>query len=62
MFWKGGTFMPDYEKMYKLLFNRITDALTELDKYNVGTAKEILIKAHQDAEEIYINDEKPEDE
>lgn len=26
--------MPDYEKMYHLLFNAITDALTQLEAQN----------------------------
>ena len=28
--------MPDYEKMYHLLFNAITDALTQLEAQNYG--------------------------
>ena len=52
--------MIDNEKMYKILFNRTTDALRELDRGNIGMAKDILINAHQEAEELYINDETPE--
>ncbi len=47
----------EYEKMYHLLFNAITDALEQIEKQNLGTAKELLISAQQKAEEIYITTE-----
>ena len=51
--------MTDYEKMYLLLFNKITDALAELEKRNYGEAVGILQAAQSEAEEIYMNsDEK----
>ena len=31
--------MPDYEKMYHLLFNAITDALEQIESQNYGNAK-----------------------
>ena len=43
--------MPDYEKMYHLLFNTITDALTQLEAQNYGDVKDALISAQQKAEE-----------
>ena len=49
--------MPDYEKMYHLLFNAITDALTQLESHNYGDVKDALISAQQKAEEIYITAE-----
>ena len=49
--------MPDYEKMYHLLFNAITDALEQIDQQNLGIAKNQLITAQQKVEEIYINEE-----
>ena len=49
--------MPDYEKMYHLLFNAITDALEQLEQQNFGSAKDLLIAAQQQAEEIYITAE-----
>jgi len=49
--------MPDYEKMYHLLFNAITDALTQLETQNYGDVKDALIFAQQKAEEIYITAE-----
>ncbi len=47
----------NYEKLYHLLFNAITDALEQMEKQNYGTAKETLIAAQQQAEEIYITAE-----
>ena len=46
--------MANYDKMYSLLFNAITDALEKLEKQNLGDAKDILISDQQKAEEIYI--------
>ncbi len=39
--------MADYKKMYLRLFRAVTDSI------------EILTKAQQDCEEIYISDEEP---
>ena len=47
----------NYEKLYHLLFNAITDALEQMEKQNYGTAKKNLIAAQQEAEEIYITAE-----
>ena len=44
----------EYKGLYLLLFNRITDALEAMEELNFGTAKEILRRAHQDAEEEYL--------
>ncbi len=49
--------MMDHQKMYTTLFNAITDALEQMEKQNFGTAKETLIAAQQQAEEIYITAE-----
>ena len=49
--------MKDYQKMYSLLFNAITDSLEQFEKQNYGDAKELLIAAQQKAEEIYITAE-----
>ena len=46
--------MPDYQKLYTLLFNAVTDAVAELDAMNVGRAKTLLISAQQQAEETYV--------
>ena len=47
----------DYQKMYTTLFNAITDALEQMESQNFGTAKETLITAQQEAEEIYMSAE-----
>ena len=44
----------NYEKMYHLLFNAITDALEQMEKQNLGSAKDLLTTAQQKAEEIYM--------
>ena len=49
--------MTNYQKMYMTLFNAITDALEQMEKQNFGTAKESLIAAQQQAEEIYMSAE-----
>ena len=49
--------MPDYEKMYHLLFNAITDALEQIEQQNFGSAKDLLIAAQQEAEEVYMSAE-----
>ena len=49
--------MPDYKKMYLLLFNAITDALENLADNNYGAARDLLIAAQQQTEELYINAE-----
>lgn len=46
--------MPDYEKMYFRLFNRVTDALAEPEKLNFGAAAEILKAAQQAGEDYYV--------
>ena len=46
-----------YKKLYLLLFNAITDALEQLKKQNVGTARELLISAQKSAEELFLDAE-----
>ena len=47
----------EYEKLYHLLFNAITDALEKIKGQNYGDAKDLLIAAQQEAEEIYMSAE-----
>ena len=47
----------DYEKLYHLLFNAITDAVEQMESQNYGDAKELLVAAQQKVEEIYITAE-----
>ena len=44
-----------YQTLYFHLFNQITDALQAIDAQNYGAAKDILIRAQQDAEERYLS-------
>ena len=43
-----------FKKIYLLLFNRITEAILALDRGDAEQGKAILIRAQQDAEELYI--------
>ena len=43
-----------FKRMYLLLFNRITDALGALEQGDAVQAKAVLIRAQQDAEELYL--------
>ena len=53
---EGGDPMEElYQTLYFHLFNQITDALQAIDAQNYGTAKDILIRAQQDAEEQYLS-------
>ena len=47
----------DYKKMYLTLFNAITGAVQNLEWKNYDRAKDILIQAQQEAEDIYISGE-----
>ena len=51
---KGCVKMEDYEKLYFILFNAITDALEKLGNQNYGDAKKLLVAAQQETEERYI--------
>ena len=45
----------NYQKLYTFQFNRITDALQQLENSNYGTVKEILKTAQTGAEELYLD-------
>lgn len=47
--------VPDYQKMYTLLFNAATDAIEALEAMNLGQARAILVLAQQQTEEIYLD-------
>lgn len=49
--------MPDYKKLYALLFNAITDAVEALERQNYGAARDTLVAAQQAAEEMYVSQE-----
>ena len=46
--------MPPYKKLYFHLFNAITDALEKLSEQDFDQAREILIRAQQWGESMYI--------
>lgn len=46
-----------YHKMYLHLFNAVTDSLEEMEKQNFGKAHDLLVKAQQECEEIYMDGE-----
>jgi hypothetical protein len=46
--------MINYERLYAVLFNGITDAILNIEQQNYGFAKFTLIEAQQKAENIFI--------
>lgn len=48
--------MANYQKMYSLLFNEISDALEEMDQQNFGLAKKRLLNAQLHAEALFIEE------
>ena len=47
--------IPEY---YTYLFNRVTDAIEELQEANYESALEILVDAQFEAEELYLRAER----
>ena len=43
-----------FEKMYLVLFNRVSDAIEALERGDAEKAKVILIRAQRDTEELYV--------
>jgi C4-dicarboxylate-specific signal transduction histidine kinase len=50
--------MDNYKAMYYILFNAITNAIEAQADSNYETAMKILIKAQQNAEEVFISGQK----
>lgn len=48
--------MPDYKKLYFMLFAAMADAVEYLEEGQPFLAKQRLITAQQEAEEEYISD------
>ncbi len=46
--------MDEYKNSYILLFRGVTQALDALDAQDYGTAKALLVKAQQEAEEAFL--------
>lgn len=49
--------MPNYQKLYTLLFNAFTDTIEQLNMQNYGNAREIMMQAQKEAEELYLNED-----
>lgn len=48
--------MEEYKKPYLILWTSCTAAISALERQNFGLAREILLRAQQDAEEAYLAD------
>ena len=48
--------MPDYKEMYLTMCRASENALKLMDKCDILAAKEVLITAQQQTEEMYIED------
>ena len=49
--------MQDDQKLYTILFNACTDAVEAMARMDFGTARTLLVRAQQEAEEQYISAE-----
>ncbi len=49
--------MADCQKLYKILFNAITDAMRDMENGNYGLAKEKLKNIQRKTEDIFIRAE-----
>ena len=45
----------DYKKLYFHLFNSVTDAIESITNGDSFAARDILIRAQQEAEEMYMD-------
>ena len=50
----------DYQKLYHILFNVVTDSLESMAAQNFGQAAACLRQAQQTCEELYMDGENPE--
>ena len=55
-------YMDTLPRCYTHLFARVSDAIEALEQQNFGTARDILIRAQQEAEELYIDEEEHEEQ
>lgn len=49
--------MSVFEKLYLLLFNAVTDALGLMQSGHAQAAAELLVRAQQACEELYVEEE-----
>lgn len=47
----------EYKSIYLHLFNAVTDAIAALQECNYGQARQLLIRAQQEAEEGILSEE-----
>ena len=47
----------DYQKLYHILFNAVTDSLENMAEQNFGRAAACLRQAQQTCEELYMDGE-----
>lgn len=47
--------MESLPKYYLALFSILSDVMEEIDAHNYGRAKELIMKAQAEAEELYLN-------
>lgn len=53
--------MENLPKYYTILFNALTDIAAAIDRMDFGTARDLIIRAQQEAEEAYASEgEEPE--
>ena len=50
----------DYQKLYHILFNAVTDSLENMAEQNFGQASDCLRQAQQTCEKLYMDGETPE--
>lgn len=49
--------MANYQTLYARMVDASERAISEIERQNYGVAREILIAAEQECEELYINEE-----
>ena len=54
--------MDTLPRCYTHLFARVSDAIEALERQNFGEAKDILIRAQQEAEELYLSEDEREEQ
>ena len=52
--------MENLPKCYTVLFNTLTEVIEAIDRMDFGTARALLIRGQQEAEEAYASEEEEE--
>ena len=52
--------MPDYQKMYLHLFNKVSFSLLLMEQQDYSSAEKLMKKAQCDCEEMYMEEEESE--